>query len=372
METDVRETLRKRAQDPHIPTDIPDRVLDAARRRMMATGLLTAVMIAGLGVGAAVGFRAIGRVPDGPAEPVVRPAQGRPAVIALGETKTGSGLALTIAADPAGVWVNLADEVVRVDPRTNKVTTRIPGPGFTGGIAVGFGSLWIADDAAVTRRDLHSGQERVRITLNPRRTGEGRRAIEIAAGEGAVWVAAGTGSGFAIDRIDPATDEVAATIDVESFLSMTVGEDALWVFGRDNVVRIDAATNRTTTWPRGEARLPAAAGGGYLWAPDGEPRLGQVSRILRIDPASGRVSHEIDVAYAGPVVAGEGAIWALDLQWPSGILKIDPSTARVVQKVSLDLGRGPPSLHVGAGSIWVTRHEGSEQSTVTLLRFLLS
>lgn len=369
METEVRELLRRKARDPRIPADIPERVLRGARRRMMATGILATVVVAGLGVGAAVGYRAVNRVPDRPAEPVVRPVPGRPAVIPLGETDTGSGSALRIAADPAGVWVNLVDEIVRVDPRSNRVTTRIPGPGFTGDIAAGFGSLWVADDGAVTRRDLESGRERVRITLEPRRAGEGRRAAEIAIGEGAVWVASGTGSGFAVDRIDPATDEVVASIDVGSFLSMTVGEGALWVLGRDEVVRVDAATNRTTTWPRGETFFHAALGGGSLWAPSGAPRLGEDSRILRIDLASGRVTDEIDVRYAGPVVAGEGAIWALDLQLPSEILKIDPSAARVVQRVSVDLGRGPPSLHVGAGSVWVTRHEGSEQSTVILLRF---
>ena len=71
-------------------------------------------------------------------------------------------------------------------------------------------------------------------------------------------------------RIDPATNEVAATIPLPDRLcqGFTASEDAIWACAADALVRIDPATNAITdTVPikGGQAFYRPAAGGGYLW-----------------------------------------------------------------------------------------------------------
>ena len=59
-----------------------------------------------------------------------------------------------ITAGRGSIWVRRSDtEVVRVDPETGDVVGRYPAAGGGGCIAVGFGSLWVANfmDSTVWR-----------------------------------------------------------------------------------------------------------------------------------------------------------------------------------------------------------------------------
>ena len=71
-------------------------------------------------------------------------------------------------------------------------------------------------------------------------------------------------------RIDPATNEVAATIPLPDRLcqGFTASEDAIWACAADALIRIDPATNEITdTVPitGSQYAYRPAAGGGFLW-----------------------------------------------------------------------------------------------------------
>lgn len=124
------------------------------------------------------------------------------------------------------VWVSTCcDIVVRVDPRTNSVAAAIPGS-FRGPIAAGLGGVWLADtrEGLLWRIEPHGTVRR----NDPVRTiVVGRTPLDVAVGEGSIWVASGDGT---VSRVDPGSNEVIATIHLgRSLGGIAVGEGAVWV-----------------------------------------------------------------------------------------------------------------------------------------------
>jgi YVTN family beta-propeller protein len=94
--------------------------------------------------------------------------------------------------------------VLRVDARSGRAR-RIPVGRFPVGVAVGFGSVWVAqrEDDTVRRIDPVTGRTRRVIAV-------GHLPFGVAVDHGSVWVTsecAGT-----LSRIDPATNRVVGTI----------------------------------------------------------------------------------------------------------------------------------------------------------------
>jgi YVTN family beta-propeller protein len=144
--------------------------------------------------------------------------------------------------------------------------------------------------------------------------GSGLRAI--AWGEGALWVASvedGT-----ITRINPATNQVVATIPVST------GGDGPW---------------------------DVVAGEGGVWVIVG--KQAHPSRVLRIDPATNKVEAHIDVHDVSVLATGLGAVWVGQFsQGDRGhLLRIDPATNRVV--ATIPVGPEPQDIAVGGGAVWV-------------------
>ena len=128
-------------------------------------------------------------------------------------------------------WIALgapANAVLRIDARTGGAR-RIPVGRFSVGVAVGFGSVWVAEreDDTVRRIDPLTGRTRRVIAV-------GHVPAEVAVGQGSVWVAsecAGT-----VSRIDPATDRVVRTIKLGHHpFNLAVGGGFGWVGVRKNV-----------------------------------------------------------------------------------------------------------------------------------------
>jgi hypothetical protein len=59
LEREIRETLRKRAEQPRAPLQIPESVRRRARRRRMASAIGSSLVVAGIVAGAVVGTRAL-------------------------------------------------------------------------------------------------------------------------------------------------------------------------------------------------------------------------------------------------------------------------------------------------------------------------
>ena len=135
-----------------------------------------------------------------------------PETLAASASATAGAAPAALVVAYGAVWVaNSGDDTVRrFSPRTYELgdvgsftVCRAPT-----GIAAGAGSIWVscADDDLVARlpADLSSGSS-VQITV-----GDGPTAV--AFGAGAVWVANETAG--TVSRIDPATNDEVATIDV--------------------------------------------------------------------------------------------------------------------------------------------------------------
>jgi hypothetical protein len=160
--------------------------------------------------------------------------------------------------------------VLRVDPFTGAVRSRIPVAAPTGVVA-GSGAVWALSPQAsvVTHIDPASNLASVIALEEP--------PGDLAVAGGAVWVSHPADG--ALSRIDPARDEVTARIELESEpLLLASGDGGLWVLGVERLAWVDAETGRVT----GEATLalsqppgpqPAilgglAAGDGAVWIAD--------------------------------------------------------------------------------------------------------
>jgi ABC-type branched-subunit amino acid transport system substrate-binding protein len=187
----------------------------------------------------------------------------------------------------------------------------------------------------------------------------------VAVGEGGVWVL--DNEAKTVSRIDPDTKELTETFDTPGVPSeLAVGDGALWVGiagGRGeggtnatvSVARMDPDDGRVTA----TARLPGnegvypvagtprlAVGEGAVWAvnPDGS--------VSRMDPKSGRVVATIETKnLAWTIAAGDGGVWYLGLDGPTGVTEID--TRRNQQGRTIPVGAsGLMGVAVGGGSVW--------------------
>jgi peptide/nickel transport system substrate-binding protein len=137
----------------------------------------------------------------------------------------GAGLADTVdvghaadalAATPQAVWavIEQDDAVVRVDPATNAVVTRIPVGSSPSAVAVGLGAVWVANSRDGTVSRIDPARNAVVATIQV-----GGRPSGIAVGAGSVWVSVepGGGTGKQLRRAGGAahvnTEEDVGTLD---------------------------------------------------------------------------------------------------------------------------------------------------------------
>jgi streptogramin lyase len=168
--------------------------------------------------------------------------------------------------------------------------------------------------------------------------------LRMAAGFGSLWVA--THRDTFLYRIDPATNEVTARIDVgqESCGTPGIGFGRVWALGCDpgtanNLVVVDPSTNQVVGGlPYGGLTL--GFGDGDVWAP------------FRIDPETLEAGPKIH-ADGGDVVFGGGSVWVADGN--QGIVsQVDPRTGRVVATLPAGLPQtGESYASFGSGKLWI-------------------
>jgi YVTN family beta-propeller protein len=307
-----------------------------------------------------------------------------------------------------------ADAVVEVDPKTGSVAHVVrfadPGP-----IAVSGSSIWVASPRrkAISRIDAHSA--RVVATTSLAAT-----PVALAPGPaGSVWVLT-SGTDPAVIQLDAKTGQVAKRLALASCCPgpsaiVSAPSGALWVAGREGVLRIDPSSGAKTlvephlravaiaTGPGGRAfvsngwdtvtPLPAAGRRGItfrhkpnareapstqptglvyrdgtLWAVDGAARS-----VLAISPSSLDLRIDLDSAVVpvgrapADIAYGEGSVWVAN-RGDGTISKIDPARHRVT--MTIHLGYRPAGLAVGAGAVWATTRRISATAAATgLLAF---
>jgi len=145
-----------------------------------------------------------------------------------------------------------------------------------------------------------------------------------------------------------------ATIPVQGAMDIVARGAELWVLAPGRLDRIDPATNAVTatvkTGPPADLDLAFAGNAAGLWASDFDTPL-----VYRVDPATLKVTAKITAAVAPKgVLATAGGVWIADVHGGT-VLRIDPATNKVVATIAVGpaANSGPNWLASGFGSIWV-------------------
>ena len=155
------------------------------------------------------------------------------------------------------------------------------------------------------------------------------------AASGSIW----TDSSKGIQRIDPATNAVVATIPMPNSygIGLAAGADAVWAadFDQSVVRRIDPATNQVVaTIPVGANPAAVTVFDGNVWVAN--HRSGSVSRI---DPSTNTVVATVKAGLVGkggpqPIAVGFGDIWT-GVSNTNSVVRIDPLTNDAKANVKL-------------------------------------
>jgi DNA-binding SARP family transcriptional activator/streptogramin lyase len=170
-----------------------------------------------------------------------------------GGSASAFGQPTPMAVGARSIWIaDLDNGVIRVDPATGR-EIRIRA-GRVDGVALGDGAVWAASgpSAAVLRIDPRTDRVTARISLVGKPDVLSPYPYAIAVGGGFVWVVNGnTGT---VTKIDPTLRGVVTTIPVgRNVLGLAAGDGAAWVTdsAAGTLVRIDATSNRVTSTPLG-------------------------------------------------------------------------------------------------------------------------
>ena len=306
----------------------------AAIAAAAAATLLLLRAVGGPAEGTGVAVDSVGRVDARTGELVASTKVGdRPTAIALGE---------------GSVWVaNVGDNTLsRIDPKTGDVVSTVHARGDASALAVGFGGVWVLDGpgGAVSRLDPATGRIVRRIDF-------AAGGSDIAVGDGAVWVTNELNKSAI--RIDPKTNRIVASIDAgESPGELDVGAGAVWVADTlsNKLAKIDPRANRVVD-EIGFLITPnaVAVGEGAVWVTNTSN-----DTVTRVDPATNSAAERIRVGN-GPtdVAVGDGAVWVVN-SLAGTLSRIDPSKNVVVDTV--DVGNRPEGIAVGGRVVWFTVH----------------
>ena len=241
------------------------------------------------------------------------------------------------------------DSVALIDPQRSRVVGHVPVGRRPVAVAIGHGSVWVAnaDDGTVSRID----QDRHELT---RTIGIGAPAIDLAVTTDAVWVA--NGSDGTVSRIDPGADAVVETIDLRGSSELVwnpayavdADDDSVWIAaGPRHVLRIDPATNEPSAIiDVGHVPVGLALGAEALWV------VTTAERAVRIELHTNTATAEVPIGDPVALTAGEHAVWASDLR--GQIWRINPDTATVSQ--TTPVGRGLVGLCATDGMLFAANN----------------
>lgn len=203
------------------------------------------------------------------------------AKIPLGESLAGF---IGVTATDDAVWISSGEQqngerggiLMRIDPHRNRVTARVPLPSVPSDVAATTkASVWVAmTNGQVLEIDAARGHVVGLVDTG----GPLGFTQTIALGAGSVWLADPL-SGVVL-RVDPTDLEVVARIRTGAITALAFGSGGVWAVGKPGILRIDPATSRVTAMlPAAEVEgvLMVATGAGWVWA-------GSAELVSRLDP----------------------------------------------------------------------------------------
>ena len=218
------------------------------------------------------------------------------------------------------------DSVALIDQQRSRVVGHVLVGRRPVALAIGHGSVWVAnaDDGTVSR--IRQDRHEVIRTI-----GIGAPAIDLAVATDAVWVA--NGSAGTVSRIDPSADAVVETIDLRGSSELAwnptyaidADDDSVWIAaGRHHVLRIDPATNEpSASIDVGHVPIGVALRQEALWV------VTTAERALRIESHTNTATTEVPVGDPLAVTAGKQAVWVSDSR--GQVWRINPDTGTVTQ-----------------------------------------
>ena len=283
------------------------------------------------------------------------PAQGPPVELAEKALEV-PGFADFLAVDGDAVWVTNDGRVEKWSTSEKLASFAVPRP--CGTMAIAEGSLWVANckGAEIYRINLASATLEAKVAsglANPK--GE----TNVVAGAGSVWVASDPAGKVA--RIDPATNQVIATIPVapETWY-LAWGFDALWAVSSEGKLlqRIDPATNTVTgTVALGDTPGFLAAGEGAVWVQEQGD-----GTVAKVDPESLAVAGRTKVGDNlkwGDIDTGGGAVW-LRTTDDQTMVVIDPASGAIRARLGDAVGSG--ALRWTPAGVWTSAHDNQTLS----------
>jgi streptogramin lyase len=276
--------------------------------------------------------------------------------------KVGPGF-FVVQAGLDAVWVLNADEyhyspLYRIDPASHAMKLIATLPFATGGMVVAFGSIWVSDyfGNAVWRVGANGKiQDEIGVGLQPQ---------WMHAAFGSIWVS--NHHGASLSRIDPANDNVQATVQVGAPGTFRSGPQAvtddgtrLYV-GSSNLQAlqsVDPATDAVSTPASIDDAFcgPMAAVGGFVWSVDGctgaAYQLATDGSVAQVLPYSG---------VPGDIATRDGELWfsedrSVDPDTGQGsdavLEQRDPLSGAVLRTVAV--GGDSTGLTSGFGDFWV-------------------
>jgi DNA-binding beta-propeller fold protein YncE len=355
-------TERLKAAGYRIPVGDPpiDRIVHHGRRRIVGKVISSSLLVAVLGGALVWSGRGLLfarseelRLGDGTAIPKPHVVKEIPL----------SGIPWGVAFDGKDLWVaSYFDNLIsKVDPKSNSEVEVIPVPGRAPYNIVADGeALWTDGYPAILRIDPHTGG----VTELPELSRGHGYPSGMAVGAGSLWI--GYSQDREVLRVDPATKQVVATIQLGISTEAAFGEGSVWVGGCADdeeteapIWRIDPLTNTVVDTilvpPAGGcAFLPAVGDGAVFVFAAG---YNEIPRMWKIDAATGRVvAAPLPIRVAGLPVVYRGVVWIVtraDQTSDDAFLTLVDATTMEVIGRPIPVGQFARRVAQGDGSIWV-------------------
>jgi YVTN family beta-propeller protein len=212
------------------------------------------------------------------------------------------------------------------------------------GLAYGFGSIWATDRSGAVVRFDPSTQKVVATIAD-----SVGFPITDATGAGYVYIA--NWHAQTVDRIDPATNAVAATANLSGApYFITVIDSAVWVSTDAGEIDVLDATTLTSvaTYKIGSIPGSPVIVGDGIWYPDHHG-----STVNRLDLKTGQVTATVQNAGADPLyqVFCAGSLWVDNLT-EGRVVRIDPTSAKITATIPVP-GTMLYGMTVSRGLVWV-------------------
>ena len=242
----------------------------------------------------------------------------------------------------------------------------VPSPA---GIFIGSDSVWVPGHGTGITTRIDPTSNTAIAVVSPDKAEQ----APFPQGFGSLWT---TTNDNTLDRVDPATKQVTASIVLEDgspgILNGVLGTTgAVWVWQSDKteLIRIDPATNRIVSKTpltaliaeaKTKTTVPAGKGSDFMWVQiaGDEGGSGGTKGLLRLDPNSGagltflpwNADHEGD----GPITVTDAAVWH---SAGGHIYRINVATNEIDTTYTTD--PGTVHLAIGFGSVWLANYERS-------------